>query len=220
MEGFEAAAEAVLFDMDGTLVDSTAVTVECWTRWAAEYGVGREEFARVHAHGRPSAEIIADLLPAGEVAAANRRIEELEVAAAEGVRVLPGTRELLAALPARRWAVVTSCTAPLAEARLAAAGIEPPELVTADDVARGKPDPEPFALGARRLGAEPGRCVAVEDAPAGLASARAAGMVAIAVATSHSPEALTADVVVTDLRSVRARVEPDGVRLWAGPPLR
>ncbi|MFC9298782.1 HAD-IA family hydrolase [Streptomyces sp. NPDC057011] len=207
-------AEALLFDNDGTLVSSMESVVRCWTGWAREYGITEEEFARVELHGRPAAEIVADLLPAGVRAGALARIEALEAEdVAGGVVVLPGTKDLLSALPAGRWAVVTSATHPLAEARLREAGIDFPELVAADDITRGKPDPEPFLLAARRLGVDPARCVVFEDAPAGLAAGRAAGMRTVALTTTHSAAELDADVVVRDLSAVSVQVSPEGLTI-------
>ncbi|AXG76924.1 HAD family hydrolase [Streptomyces paludis] len=207
-------AEALLFDNDGTLVSSLASVTRCWSRWAQEYGVTPEDFARVGLHGRPAAEIVADLVPAAGVAAAVARIEQLEVDdVAGGVELLPGTAELLAALPAERWAVVTSAGRRLAEARLAEAGIRPKTLITADDITRGKPDPEPYLLGAARLGVDPARCVVFEDAPAGLASARAAGMRSVALTTTHERAELLADLVVPDLSALSVRVTAGGVEI-------
>ncbi|MEU8778265.1 HAD-IA family hydrolase [Streptomyces sp. NPDC048606] len=207
-------AEALLFDNDGTLVSSMESVHRCWTRWAREYGITEEAFARVELHGRPAAEIIADLLPEPVRAGARDRIEALELADVPGgVVLLPGAKELLGALPAGRWAVVTSAGRRLAEARLREAGIDFPELVAADDVRRGKPDPEPFLLAARRLGVDPARCVVFEDAPAGLAAGRAAGMRTVALATTHPAEELDADVVLKDLSAVSALVEGAGVTL-------
>ncbi|MEK8225961.1 HAD-IA family hydrolase [Oerskovia sp. M15] len=115
-------------------------------------------------------------MPADQVEAAYARIHELELLDNDGVRLLPGTVDAFASLPATRQAIVTSCTRPLAAARIAAAGLVPPAVVvTADDVTHGKPDPDPFLLGAERLGVDPSRCLVVEDAPVGVASGRAAG---------------------------------------------
>jgi sugar-phosphatase len=208
-------AQALLFDNDGTLVSSLRSVERCWTRWAGEYGITAERFAAVELHGRPAAEIAADLLPADVVPEAVARIEHLEVedVADDGVRLLPGTKEFLAALPADRWAVVTSATRRLAEARLDAVGIQPKTLVAADDITRGKPDPEPYLLGARALGVDPSACVVFEDAPAGLAAGRAAGMTTVALATTHPAHELDADLVVRDLSALSALVTGGGVEI-------
>ncbi|WP_028815389.1 HAD family hydrolase [Streptomyces flavidovirens] len=209
-------AEALLFDNDGTLLSSMESVIRCWARWAAEYGISAEEFAAVELHGRPAAEIAADLLPADVVPGAVARIEQLEVedvTAPGAVVLLPGTAALLASLPADRWAVVTSATRRLAEARLAEAGIRPKAMIAADDITRGKPDPEPYLLAARRLGVDPARCVVFEDAPAGLRSGRAAGMKTVALATTHDASELVADVVVSDLSAVSAQATHGGVEI-------
>ncbi|MEU0477029.1 HAD family hydrolase [Streptomyces olivaceus] len=208
-------AQALLFDNDGTLVSSLASVQRCWTRWAGEYGITAEQFGRVELHGRPAAEIAADLLPAALVPQAVARIEQLEVEDVPngGVHLLPGTRDFLDALPADRWAVVTSATRRLAEARLDAVGILPKTLVAADDITRGKPDPEPYLLGARALGVDPAACVVFEDAPAGLQAGRAAGMRTVALATTHRPGELDADLVVTDLSALSALVTRAGVEI-------
>ncbi|TLS45604.1 HAD family hydrolase [Streptomyces montanus] len=207
-------ADALLFDNDGTLVSSLESVYRCWTRWAEDYGIAADDFARVELHGRPAAEIAADLLPAGLVAEAVIRIEQLEVEdVAGGVHLLPGTKALLDSLPADRWAVVTSATRRLAEARLAEVGIRPKALIAADDITLGKPDPEPFLLAARELGVDPARCVVFEDAPAGLRAGRAAGMITVALTTTHQAAELDADVVVDDLAAVSALVTAGGVEI-------
>ncbi len=206
-------AEALLFDNDGTLVSSLESVYRCWTRWAREYGITAEEFARVELLGRPAAEIAADLLPPEQVPGAVARIDELEVSdVAGGVRLLPGTRELLESLPADRWAVVTSATRVLAEARLAEVGIRPGLLIAADDITRGKPDPEPYLLAAEKLGADPD-CVVFEDAPAGLQAGRAAGMTTVALTTTHAAAELSADVLVKDLSAVSAQATSGAVEI-------
>ncbi|MEV2254681.1 HAD family hydrolase [Streptomyces sp. NPDC050147] len=207
-------AKALLFDNDGTLISSMESVYRCWRRLAQEYGITVEEFERVELHGRPAAEIIADMLPAERVAEAVARIEELEVSdVAGGVVLLPGTRELLASLPPERWAVVTSAGRRLAEARLAEVGIDAAMLIAADDITRGKPDPEPFLLAAAKLGVDPARCVVFEDAPAGLTAGRAAGMTTVALATTHTAGELFADVVVKDLSDVSAQSTEGGVEI-------
>jgi len=208
-------AEALLFDNDGTLVSSLESVHRCWMRWAEEYGITAEEFARVELHGRPAAEIAADLLPADVVPKAVARIERLEVEDVPngGVHLLPGTKALLDSLPADRWAVVTSATRRLAEARLEAVGILPKTTVAADDVTRGKPDPEPYLLAAKELGVDPARCVVFEDAPAGLRAGRAAGMATVALTTTHESHELDADLVVPDLSSLSVLVTDGGVEI-------
>ncbi|MDC2956225.1 HAD-IA family hydrolase [Streptomyces gilvifuscus] len=208
-------AHALLFDNDGTLVSSLASVDRCWTRWAREYGLTAEEFGRVELHGRTAVEIAADLLPAEVVPEAVARIEQLEVEDVPdgGVRLLPGTADFLASLPADRWAVVTSATRRLAEARLDAVGILPKTLIAADDITRGKPDPEPYLLAAWQLGVDPADCVVFEDAPAGLAAGRAAGMTTVALTTTHQAHELDADLVVKDLSALSALVTDRGVEI-------
>ncbi|MGW4077622.1 HAD-IA family hydrolase [Streptomyces asiaticus] len=207
-------ADALLFDNDGTLVSSLDSVLRCWTHWAEEQGIAAEDFARVELHGRPADDIIAELLPADRAARARARIDELELADVPGgVKLLPGAAELLAGLPAGRWAVVTSAYRELAEARLAEVAIRPGTLISADDITRGKPHPEPFLLAAERLGVDPARCVVFEDAPAGLAAGRAAGMRTVALATTTDRAELIADVVVEDLSAVSARVSDGGVEI-------
>jgi sugar-phosphatase len=215
--------DALLFDMDGTLVDSTASVVRGWQTVAAEFPIPPDLFAVVPRHGRPAGEILADLLPRELIPAAARRLDELERTDTGDVVLLPGAARLLAAAPAGRWAVVTSAGRPLARVRLGAAGIDAAALVTIDDVSRGKPDPEPFLLGAKLLGVPPQRCLVFEDAPAGLAAARAAGAMTVAVATTHAADELDADIVVPDLSAVRIaagdapeRREQDPIVVMAG----
>lgn len=207
----------LLFDNDGTLLSSMDSVLSCWTRWAREYGISAEDFAAVELHGRPAADIVGDLLPAELIPEALARIERLEVEDVPrgGVVPLPGTAELLASLPEGSWAVVTSATRELAEARLRAVGIEAPLVIAADDITRGKPDPEPYLLAAEKLGADPARCVVFEDAPAGLEAGRSAGMRTVGLATTHRREQLRADVVVEHLGSVTAQVGASGVTLVA-----
>ncbi len=195
-----AAADGLLVDLDGTLVDSGAPVRRAWEGFAHRHGLDPDAVTSF-AHGRPSRETIRLLVPdapAGEAAA----FEDAEVADTAGVVALPGAAALLAT--DRALAIVTSCSRRLAVARLAAAGLPVPEvMVTSDDVSRGKPQPECFLRGARRLGLTPGRCVVIEDSPTGVAAGRAAGARVLAVLTSHPAVALAeADVVAKDLRSV------------------
>ena len=203
---------AVIFDMDGTLIDSTAAVFRSWARWSAEFGLTPAEIAGYH--GVPSAGVVRAVLAADRHDAGIRRIDELELADVEGIEVLPGAAEALAALVGAKNAIATSCTIPLAKARVAAARLTPPSvLVTADDVAHGKPHPDPFLEAAKRLDVDPHRCLVVEDAPAGLQAARAAGCFTLAVVTTNRPEDLEADAVVADLSAVRFTYGPEGIRI-------
>ena len=201
----EFVVRAVLFDMDGTLIDSTPAVDRAWATWEERWGVRLG--VRASALGRPARDIVAERVPAADAEAAFRDIERLEVADTEGIEVLPGVRDLLASLPADRWAVATSCSAPLAAARLAATAIEPPVLVTASDTALGKPNPDPYLEAARRLGVAPEECLVVEDAVAGVTAGRAAGCATLGVLGSVPGDALGADAVARDLAAVSVRVE-------------
>lgn len=202
--------DAILFDLDGTLINSQAAVERAWARWAGEEGV--ELSALRGSHGMPAAEIVARLLPDDRVAGAIARIMTYEETDVDGTVLRPGTAEALASLPAGRAAIVTSCTRPLLTARGGAAGVvEPSVVVTIDDVHRGKPDPAPFLLAAERLGVDPARCLVVEDAPAGLTAGRAAGCATLAVDGTHALEQLDADAAVADLSLVRFEVGADGV---------
>ncbi|MFJ6752224.1 HAD-IA family hydrolase [Streptomyces sp. NPDC091266] len=205
-------AEALLFDSDETLVSALASVYSVWVTWAEEHGLTADDLERVEKHGRPAAEVMRDLLPAERIASAKARLEEMEIADAEagGVTAIPGAQSLLESLPAGRWAVVTSGSRSVAEARLGKIGVQPAVLVTSGDITRGKPHPEPFLLAAKRLGVAPESCIVFEDAPAGLTAAKAAGMRTIAVTSTHGAEELDADVVVSDLSHVEATENFDG----------
>jgi len=210
---FEQRFDAVLFDLDGVLVDSTASVTRSWGRWAVEYDVSAQ--ALQENHGQPAQALVERLLGPERVAAGLARIESIEVDDAAAVEAIPGARDLFASLPEHRRAVVTSGTPPIATARLRTAGFPLPRtLVTADDVPRGKPDPAPYLLAAQRLGLPPERCLAVEDAPAGIASATAAGCQVLAVTGTAPAEELAAAALTVDgLDRVTVHVDDDGVRL-------
>jgi mannitol-1-/sugar-/sorbitol-6-phosphatase len=203
---------AVLFDLDGTLIDSTPAVERSWLRWADEFGIELTGYGTWH--GIPAAQIVTTMLPEDKWELAVRRIEEIETADVEGILVLPGAAEALASLPGGRAAIVTSCVWPLAMARLGATGLSAPDVVvTADQVPVGKPDPAPYLLAAQRLGVDPADCLVVEDAPAGLTSGLAAGAARLAVVTTHTADQLEADAIVANLDSVRFTVAANGVRI-------
>jgi sugar-phosphatase len=178
---------AVISDLDGVLVDSAAATTRAWRRWGARHGLDGAAIQAAN-QGRPARDVVAEHVAAGDLDAEAAFLLESEVADTRGVVAFRGAAGVLA-LPA--VAIATSCTLPLARARLRAAGLPLPDvLVSSDQVARGKPAPDPYLLAAERLGAEPADCLVLEDAPAGIASARAAGMSVWAVETTHGRAAL------------------------------
>lgn len=202
---------AVLFDNDGTLVDSMPSAMRAWAAWAAEHDVPQSSLRGIA--GMPASAIIAKVAPHLDPATALARITELELADTGGVVALPGAIE---AVMATRdcCAIVTSATADLAAVRLRAAGIpSPARLVTADDITRGKPDPQPFLIAAQLLGVDPEQCLVVEDAPSGLIAGRAAGCATIGLTTELPADQLDADLVVGTLADVVFERTPSGVRL-------
>jgi len=197
--------QALLFDLDGVLVDSTPAVARVWTIWANKYGFDPEETVR-QAHGRPSLATIRELLPNGDAETENALVEKMEIEDVDGVVPLPGTMELLHSLPADRWTVVTSCTRRLALVRLRVAGLPiPDKLVTSTDILHGKPHPEPYLKGAQLLGVAPTDCIVFEDAPAGIRSGKAAHSRVVAFQTTERDDLLRAagaDWIVKDASSV------------------
>jgi sugar-phosphatase len=205
---------AILFDLDGVLMDSRTAVERAWERWAAGHGIDSLSVL-AEAHGRRTIDTIRAVAPSLDVEAEARLLEEAESVDFAGVTTLPGAAELLEALPSGSWTVVTSGTRALATGRLAHGGLPIPDrLITADDVARGKPEPEPYLAGAAALSADPGQCLVVEDAPAGIQAGKAAGMTVLAVATTFEAGALAAaDYVAESLADVALRSateRPDG----------
>lgn len=186
----EISCRGLLFDLDGVLVDSTPAVARVWTKWAIAHGFDPVEIVH-RAHGRPSIATIRDLLPDADHEAENQIVLQGEIEDTVGVIALPGARELLNSLPAGRWAVVTSCSRPLAEVRLKTAGFPyPRQVITSDDVLRGKPDPEPYLKGAALLGVPTSGCVVFEDAPAGIRAGKNAGAMVVALRTTVSDSEL------------------------------
>lgn len=183
---------AVLFDLDGVLIDSTPAVARVWRQWALERGFDPKEV--VHkAHGRPSIATIRDYLPNADHEAENLIVERREIEDTRGVVPLPGTLDFLNQLPPDRWAIVTSCTRPLAEVRVRAAGLPIPRyFLTSSDITNGKPDPEPYIKGAALLGLPAPECIVVEDVPAGIRSGKSAGARVIAFRTTSRETELRA----------------------------
>jgi sugar-phosphatase len=205
-------ARALLLDMDGTLVNSDVVVERCWRRWADRHGLDGDEVMKV-VHGRQGYASMAVLLPDRPMEqnhADNARMLAEETADMDGVVAIPGAPEFLASLAGLPHALVTSADVGLSGARMAAAGLELPDVrVTAESVGASKPDPEGFLKGAAELGVAPEECVVFEDSGAGIAAGRAAGMRVVGVgprAGFHRP-----DVLVRDLTQVRVESAGDGV---------
>ena len=196
---------ALLFDMDGVLIDSTPAVARVWTRFALRHGFDPAEVVH-RAHGRPSIMTVREYLPNGDHLAENKEIERGEIVDLDGIVPLPGALELLTALPRGRWTIVTSCTRRLAEVRLKTSGLPRPEVfVTSSDITNGKPAPDPYLKGAEVLGFAAQDCVVVEDAPAGVHSGKAAGPRVIALCTTVAAQELWAagaDWVVRDCAAI------------------
>lgn len=205
-------AAALLFDLDGVLIDSTPAVARVWRRWAVEHGFDPEEVVG-RAHGRPSLTTVREYLPDSDHEAENREVERREIEDLVGVIPLPGALELLAGLPVDRWTIVTSCTRPLAEVRIKAAGLPLPEkMITSTDITHGKPHPEPFLKGAAVLGFAAAQCVVFEDVPAGVRSGRAAGARVIAFTSTFQESGLReagADWILRNCTDIHV-IEGDG----------
>jgi len=199
---------AILFDLDGVLVDSTRSVTRQWRRWAGENNIDPEKVLKI-AHGVRTIEVVRRLTPHLDAEAEVKKIEQREADDTAGVVVMPGAAELIQSVPDGRWCVVTSGTRHLATARLRLANLAIPRvLVTADEVTNGKPHPEPYLKGAQLLGFDPVDCLVIEDAPAGIQSAHAGGMKAIGVASTFPASELhEADAVVSALQQIRVSVQ-------------
>jgi mannitol-1-/sugar-/sorbitol-6-phosphatase len=201
--------KGVLFDMDGILISSLGTVERSWTKWALLHGIDPARAVGI-AHGRRALETIAALAPELDQLAELKVIEDIEVGDNEGLAVLPGVLDLLAALPARRWTVVTSATERLARVRMAAGGVPVPErFITSESVTQGKPDPAPFVAGAALLGFAPEDCVVFEDSSSGVKAGRAAGCTVVATTFSHPIDSLAAaHYLVDDLTAMKAEILP------------
>ena len=212
--------KGVLFDMDGILISSLGSVERSWTKWSLMRGIDPAYAIRM-AHGCRAIETLARLRPDLDCVAELRVIEDIELADGEGIALLPGVGDLLRALPAERWTVVTSATERLARLRLAAGGIPVPErIVTAESVTEGKPHPAPYRAGAALLGLKPEECVVFEDAGSGTKAGRAAGCTVVATTFSHSPEELeAAHYLIEDMTGMTVEIlaGDEGLRLGFTP---
>jgi len=205
----------LLFDNDGVLIDSMPGALRAWVKWGEVYHPGfalTPEF-----HGRRASDIVKDMVTPEEFQASYDHINLLEIAESASTRPLPGTLEFLAQLPAGHWNIVTGANPELAKVRLDAAGIQIPEtLVTAYDAKNGKPDPEPYLLGAAKIGINVTECAVFEDAPAGLIAGQRAGA-ALLVGIGEQTLESVADVVIESLSGLKYHGNvleiPDELRL-------
>src|SRR4030088_1135325 len=202
---------AILFDLDGVLVDSTGSVDRQWRAWAREQGIDEQKVIDV-AHGVRTVEVIRRVAPHIDAATEVLRLEQREADDHDGVFVMPGAVELVRSIPEGRWGVVTSGTRLLASARLQWAGLPLPRvLVTAEDVTHGKPHPEPYLKGAQIIGAKPEECLVIEDAPAGIHSAHAGGMKVVGLTSTYGVRELQeADAVVKKLAHVQVQKDGSG----------
>lgn len=205
---------AILFDLDGVLVDSTRAVDREWREWAAQKGVDGDAIMAI-AHGVRTVEVIRRVAPQLNAEAEATEIENREAGDQHDVLVMPGAVELVRSIPIGQWGVVTSGSKLLASARLRFCGFPIPDvLVTADDVTNGKPDPEPYLKGAARLGFDAKDCIVIEDAPAGIQAARSAGMKVIGLASTYAPSELhSADAVVEGFQRIVLQIADGRLKL-------
>jgi sugar-phosphatase len=205
---------AILFDLDGVLVDSAERVEKTWREWATRHRLDPEHVIAM-AHGRRTIETMRLVAPELSTDAEIAALESSEATNPEGVYEIAGARELLRLLPASRWAVVTSGIRAVAEFRLRHTGLPlPTVMICADEITRGKPDPEGYLTAAARLGYSSADCIVIEDAPAGLEAAQAAGMRAIAIATTYPPDGLkAADAVVARLADLSVNFAGDEIQI-------
>jgi sugar-phosphatase len=206
--------KGILFDLDGVLIDSTAGVTRVWRDWGIRHGLDPDQTAHT-AHGCRAIDTVRKLAPKLDAEVEFKDLERREIADSYDIIVFPGTASLLASLPPRRWAIVTSGTRDLATHRLGVAGLPIPELmITGSDIEHGKPHPEPYQRGAALLGIPPAACAAVEDAPSGIRSALDAGMPVLAVPTTYPVDELThATALLPNLAALQATIVGDFIRL-------
>ena len=206
--------QAILFDLDGVLVDSAECVERTWRNWASRHRLDPEHVI-AFAHGRRTIETVRLVAPELSAEAELAELEASEAMTTDGIYEIDAARDLIDRLPARRWGVVTSGTRTVAEFRLRHTRLPiPAVMICADEIARGKPDPEGYLVAAARLGEAPADCIVIEDAPSGIAAARAAGMRVIAIASTYPPERLLgADAVVERLADLNVVSDDHSIRI-------
>jgi sugar-phosphatase len=207
---------AILFDLDGVLIDSTSCVERHWRNWAERHALDAARILRI-AHGVRNIDTMRRVAPQLDAETEAALFAANEVADTEGVLQVDGAGQAIADLQGSRWAIVTSCGAALAHSRLQASRLPlPPLLITGDDVPRGKPEPHPYLAAAKHFGLGADDCVVVEDAPAGIQAGKSAGMQVIGIAFTYGRDDLVArgaDLVVSRLTQLRFRQVNGGNRL-------
>jgi mannitol-1-/sugar-/sorbitol-6-phosphatase len=202
--------KAILFDLDGVLVNSAELVERTWRAWAARHQLDADKVIAV-AHGRRTIETVRIIAPQLNVDAEVAALESSEMITSEGIYEIAGARELLEMLPSERWAVVTSGIRAVAEFRIRHTGLPMPSvMICAEDLSRGKPDPEGYLTAAMRLGQPPKDCIVIEDAPAGIEAAHNAGMRAVAIAATYPPDQLSAAELVVERLADLTSIAWDG----------
>jgi len=205
--------KAVLFDMDGTLVDSTAVVERAWSWWAALHGIPLEGVLSF-AHGRPTIATMEHFLPARDHTEDLEEMDRYEEAQLEGILAVPGATQVVHALQNQSWAIVTSAWRTLAEARVLAAGLPLPKvIVPIDEIRNGKPHPEGFLQAAERLGVAPRECLVFEDTRPGIEAGVSAGMQVVALLTTAPAHHLKHRPLIRDFRDVRIQLDGECIKL-------
>ncbi|MPQ67866.1 MULTISPECIES: HAD family hydrolase [unclassified Pseudomonas] len=205
---------AFLFDMDGTLLNSIASAERVWAQWAERHGLDVEAFLQT-IHGVRSIETVRrQNLPGVDPEREAAAITQAEIDDVEGVIAIEGAKAFLASLPPERWAIVTSAPRALAERRMAAAGLDfPPLVITAEDIAHGKPAPDCYLLAAQRLGVRPQDCLVFEDAPAGITAGEAAEARVVVISATHAHPMETPHRVLADYQQVAVDINDLGLAL-------
>ena len=211
MEERNIVVQAVLFDMDGVLINSIAADERSWWRWAEVHGM-QETFSIRNTHGRRTVDTIRALRPDLDWETELERVENFDAEGGGGLLLYPGVYEVLAHLSPTQWSIVTSATERIMRHRLGQLEVPLPlHIVTGDKVKQGKPDPEPYRLGAAQLGLSPADCLVIEDAPLGIRAGKAAGCRVLAVVSSHQPRELhEADWIIGSLRDLQLKPDSGG----------
>jgi sugar-phosphatase len=212
--------QAILFDLDGVLVDSRKCIEFIWSRWAVQRGLDAAVILRA-AHGRRTSETLREIMPDLDIESEVATLDRMEEEETGGILPIPGAADLLRSLPAERWAIVTSGSSAVATLRMRIGGIPSPSVfITAQDVRHGKPSPEGYLTAAYKLGFDPAQCLVIEDTPAGVASGKDAGMKVIAIPGTYPPEKLSgADMLAVSLSALQARyVSPGEITVSSATP--